>query len=130
MSAGDGARRDGAWETGAMVRILRLLLGVAALIVIMAFAIANRTPVDVSFFPLPILIELPVYGVFLLGLVLGALVGATAIWLGSLGRRREASRMRNKVWALENQLNVIKQQDEKARAERYSAERGLAPSGG
>ena len=50
-----------------MIKILRLLLGMVALVVIIAFAIANRTPVDVSFAPLPITIELPVYGVFLLG---------------------------------------------------------------
>jgi hypothetical protein len=43
-----------------MVRMLRLLLGVVALIVIIAFAIANRTPVPVGLVPLPGTIELPV----------------------------------------------------------------------
>ena len=45
-----------------MIKALRLLLGLAGLIVIIAFAIANRTPVAISFAPLPIAIELPVYG--------------------------------------------------------------------
>ena len=50
-----------------MIRIIRLLLALVALIVIIAFAVANRTPVDVSFAPFPITVELPLYGAFLLG---------------------------------------------------------------
>jgi lipopolysaccharide assembly protein A len=109
-----------------MARTLRLLLGLAALIVIVAFAIANRTPIDVSFAPLPGTIELPLYGVFLIGLIVGVLVGGVAIWLRSLGQRREAKRLRSKVWALENQLQILKQQEEKARAERYTAQKSIA----
>jgi uncharacterized integral membrane protein len=109
-----------------MARSLRLLLGLAALIVIVAFAIANRTPVDVSFAPLPANLELPLYGVFLIGLTVGVLIGGIGVWLGSLARRRQARRLRGKVWALENQLQILKQQEEKARAERYSAQKSMA----
>lgn len=109
-----------------MVRILRLLLGLVALIVIVAFAIANRTPVDVSFAPLPITVELPLYGAFLFGLVVGVLVGGLGVWLGGIGQRRERRRLRNRLWALENQLSVMKQQEEKARAEQYSAQKAAA----
>jgi lipopolysaccharide assembly protein A len=109
-----------------MIRSLRLLLGLIALIVIVAFAVANRTPVDISFAPLPGTIELPVYGAFLLGLVIGVLVGGLGVWLGSLGQRRRARRLRNKLWALENQLSLMKQQEEKTQAERYSARKSLA----
>jgi uncharacterized integral membrane protein len=109
-----------------MVRSLRLLLGLAGLIVVVAFAITNRTPVDVGLAPLPVNIELPLYGVFLIGLTVGVLVGGFGVWLGSLGQRRHAKRLRSKVWALENQLQILKQQEEKARAERYAAQRSLA----
>lgn len=100
-----------------MMKILRLLVGFIGVVIVVAFAVANRAPIDVSFAPLPVLIELPVYGVFLLGLVLGALIGGFAIWIGDFGERRQARRLRNKVWALENQLNVIKQQEEQAQAQ-------------
>jgi len=112
-----------------MVRIVRLLLGLAALIVIMVFAIANNRPIDVSFWPLPILIELPVYGVFLLGLVIGVLVGGFGVWLGGHAYRRDARRLRSKVWALENQLNIIRQQEEKAQAERPGGGSAVAVRG-
>ena len=112
-----------------MIGILRVLLALVGLIVVMAFAIANRTPVEVSFAPLPIVIELPVYGVFLLGLVLGGLIGGLAVWLGGVPERRRARRLRNKVWALENQMAVLKQQEQTARAAEYPGQRAItAPS--
>jgi hypothetical protein len=40
-----------------MIRLIRTILALIGLIVIVAFAIANRTPVDVSFAPLPIALE-------------------------------------------------------------------------
>ena len=82
-----------------MIKILRILLGLVGLLVVVAFAVANRTPVAVSFAPLPIVIELPVYGVFLLGLVLGGLLGGIAVWLGGARYRWRARRLRNQVGA-------------------------------
>jgi lipopolysaccharide assembly protein A len=106
-----------------MTRFVRLLLGLVALIVIMIFAIANRTPVEVSLAPFPVMVELPVYGVFLLGMVIGALLGGLGVWISSLRKGREARRMRNRAWALENQLNVAKRREERAEAERYGTPR-------
>jgi uncharacterized integral membrane protein len=115
-----------------MIRTLRILLALAAFVVIVAFAIANRTPVAVSLAPLPIVTELPVYGVFLLGLVVGGLIGGLAVWLSDIPARREARRMRNKVWALENQMAALKKQEQQAHAQSYSAQREVvaASTGG
>ena len=41
-----------------MIKILRILLGLVGLLVVVAFAVANRTPVAVSLAPLPIVLEL------------------------------------------------------------------------
>jgi uncharacterized integral membrane protein len=112
-----------------MIRLLRLLLGLVALIVIVAFAIANRTPVDVSFAPLPLTIELPVYGAFLFGLIVGVLVGGLGVWLGGLGKRRQARKMRNKVWALENQLRRQREQAHTARGAPVGAPKAVALEG-
>ena len=76
-----------------MARIVRLLLGLVALIVIVAFAVANRQPVDISFAPFPITLELPLYGAFLFGLIVGVLVGGIGVWLSGMSRRREARRL-------------------------------------
>ena len=112
-----------------MIRLVRLALALVGLVVIVAFAIANRGPVDVSFAPFPIAIELPVYGVFMLGLVLGALIGGTAVWLRGLGQRRDTRRMRNKVWALENQVAALKKQERSAQTEGYTTPRAMVTQG-
>ena len=112
-----------------MVKALRILLGVLGLLVVVAFAIANRTPVEVSFAPLPTLIELPVYGVFLLGLVLGGLIGGLALWLSGIPQRFQARRMRKKVSALESQVAVLREREQRARAESYPAQRGMVTAG-
>jgi uncharacterized integral membrane protein len=108
-----------------MAKILRLIVGLAALVVVVAFAIANRALVEVGLAPFPNTIELPVYGVFLFGLIVGVLVGGIGVWLGGHARRREARRNRNRLWALENQMNVLKRQAEQEQAKAYSAERRL-----
>jgi lipopolysaccharide assembly protein A len=108
-----------------MIKALRVLVGLFGLLVIVAFAIANRAPVEVSFAPLPIVIELPVYGVFLLGLVLGGLLGGAAVWLGSARDRRQARRLRRQSSALENQLAGLRKQEQTARLEGYPAERPI-----
>ena len=112
-----------------MTKILRTLLALAALIVIVAFAVANRTPVPVSFAPLPILIELPVYGVFLLGLVLGGLIGGLALWLSGIPQRLQARRMRRKASALEKQVAVLQKREQRARAETQPAAREMIAAG-
>jgi uncharacterized integral membrane protein len=115
-----------------MVRFFRLLLGLVALIVIVAFAVANRTPVEVNFAPLPVSIELPLYGAFLFGLIVGVLVGGIGVWLGELGRRYRARRLRRRVGQLEQQLAHVRRQEEKTVAEPDPAQRrpALQAAGG
>jgi uncharacterized integral membrane protein len=113
-----------------MIKLLRLLVGIVALAIIIAFALANRGVVEVGLLPFPTTIELPVYGVFLFGLVVGVLVGGIGVWLGGHARRRDARKLRNRAWALENQVNVLKREADREQAKRYSAGRELAPAGG
>jgi uncharacterized integral membrane protein len=106
-----------------MAKFLRLIIGLVALVVIVAFAIANRAPVQVGLAPFPTTFELPVYAVFLFGLIVGVLVGGIGAWLGAHGRRREARRNRNRLWALENQMNALKRRAEQEQAKAYAERR-------
>ena len=64
-----------------MAKLLRLIIGIVALVVIIAFAIANREVVQVGLAPFPTTVELPVYGVFLLATGRGT--GRTPMPLGT-----------------------------------------------
>lgn len=86
------------------MRILRLILIVLIAAPVVAFAVGNR---QVQTFQLwPYEVDLPiflvVFGAFLAGLALGALV----IWMASLGPRRrargEAKKLRAELAALKN----------------------------
>ncbi|MBX3456089.1 LapA family protein [Ferrovibrio sp.] len=69
-----------------LLRFLRLLIAALVLLLLAVFAVANRQTVSVSLDPLPFAMDLPLYllvfGIFLVGLVLGAL----GQWLG--GKRQ------------------------------------------
>lgn len=72
---------------------LTLLLGAACAV----FAICNRTPVDISLWPFPGSLELPLYALSLGtaagGLVLGLLIGALRAIPAGLARRRLGQRL-------------------------------------
>jgi len=102
-----------------MVKLIRNILGLVGALVIVVFSVANRTLVDVSFFPLPMEpIELPVFGVFLIGIFLGAVLGGLSVWLSTHPMRVEWRRLRRRFRALEQQQRVKQQQEEEAAAER------------
>ncbi len=68
-----------------MIRLLRALVALAVFVLVVTFSVANRDPVAVSFWPTPVVLDLPVYGVLLVGLGLGALL-ALAVTGGRLVR--------------------------------------------
>jgi uncharacterized integral membrane protein len=74
--------------------------------VLIVFAISNRETVSVALWPLPDLVELPLYLVLLGTLLLGFIVGELAAWVGGWRWRREARRGRQRIAMLERELNA------------------------
>jgi uncharacterized integral membrane protein len=95
-----------------MIKLLRLLLALAGVILIVVLAVDNREPVNVVFWPLPFSIQVPLYWVLLFGLCLGAVLGGTAVWLSSVSGRREARALRRKVRAVEYQEKLARERKE------------------
>jgi len=111
-----------------MIKIFRILLGLAGVIIIGAFSVSNRGLVEMGLWPLPNTIEVQLFWVFLFGLAVGIVLGGIGTWLGGMRKRREGRKMRNKAWALENQVKVMKDQQQAAEAEAYEASRALQSS--
>src|SRR5579871_4525115 len=72
--------------------------------VLALFAAGNREPVALGLWPLPFVVQLPLYLAVLGGLAVGFAVGAVAAWLGGRDGRREARRRARRIRVLEREL--------------------------
>ena len=72
---------------------LSWIITIPVMLVVLVFAIANRTPVELNLWPLPWRATLPVYLVILVALLVGFLLGALVALLSG-GRRRQQTRAR------------------------------------
>jgi lipopolysaccharide assembly protein A len=86
-----------------------LVLALVTLVVIL-FAVSNRETVSVGLWPLPALVELPLYLVLLGTLVFGFVVGELVAWIGGWRWRREARRGRDRIAMLERELEAAQAQ--------------------
>lgn len=102
-----------------MIKLFRLLLGLAGLVVVVSFAVSNRGMVEMALWPFPETFSVQLFWVFLFGLVVGAVLGGLGAWLGGMSKRRDRRQLRRKAENLEGQLRTIKQQQEAAEAKAY-----------
>ncbi|MEN3976494.1 LapA family protein [Emcibacter sp. SYSU 3D8] len=66
----------------------RLIVTLPLLLIVVLFAVVNRTAVPVNFWPFPYAVDLPLSAVAFGGFFLGALSGGLAVWLGGMRKRR------------------------------------------
>lgn len=69
-----------------IVRIFLIVVGLVAIL----FALNNRAPVDISFWPMPWEMRLPLFLVLVGALMLGIAIGAALAWAGQARHRRSA----------------------------------------
>ncbi len=81
-------------------RIAAVLVGIA----VVAFAIANRAPVEISLDPFPLAFEVPLYAVAIGALLVGLAVGAAAAWLHGHKARSLARTRKTRIAVLEHEL--------------------------
>lgn len=99
-----------------MMRYLRAALSVLFGLFLILFAIANRQIVAVSFSPLPMVIEAPLYALVMIALAIGAVIGGMAVWFRSYARKREANRLKRRISALEHHIDTHRRQNEELAA--------------
>ena len=99
-----------------MLRILKLLVLVPIAVVILAFAIANRTVVAISFDPFSsaetsgAVVAAPLFVVLFLTLFTGVILGGVATWLTQGVNRRPARRARDEVEHWQDEVRRMRQQ--------------------
>jgi uncharacterized integral membrane protein len=93
--------------------IVWTLIVVPLAVIIIAFAVANRTAVTVSFDPFSssspaYAVTLPQFAIIFAVLILGVLIGGMAGWIGQAKWRRSARKLDADVRALRQELDVIR----------------------
>jgi lipopolysaccharide assembly protein A len=92
---------------------MRLLFWIFVLIVALVlalFAVSNREMVALGWWPVPFLVEIPLYVAVLAALAVGFLLGELAAWIAGRRRRREARRHARRIASLEGELRATQAQ--------------------
>ena len=74
------------------------------------FAVTNRAAVSLGLWPLPFVLELPLYLAIVAALLIGFVTGALAAWIGGRRRRREGRQRGRRIAALERELAATQAQ--------------------
>lgn len=87
--------------------LFRLAILVIA-IVLIVFAVSNRGTIALRLWPLPDVVELPLYLIILGCLLVGFLAGELAAWASGRHWRREVRRSARRIAALERELDTVR----------------------
>lgn len=79
-------------------------------VVLALFAVTNRATVPLGLWPLPIVLDLPLYLAIIAALLIGFVAGALCAWTAGRQRRREARRRGRRIAALERELAATQAQ--------------------
>jgi uncharacterized integral membrane protein len=114
-------------------KIVTAIIVVPLAVVIIAFAVANRQAVTVSFDPFSATapayaVTLPLFAVLFAVLILGVIVGGIAAWFGQAKLRRSARRLDAEVRALQQEVDMINARQTYRAAPQASAEPARPPA--
>ena len=93
------------------MRFLNSFIGIVVAILVVLFAVTNRTEVDVGLWPFPVQITLGLYAVILLAVLVGFIAGVIGAWMMGSQNRRERKRLKAQVRELEQNLADVRRLD-------------------
>ena len=88
-----------------MTAVLRWILSVAITFVVIAFALVNRSPVEIIWSPVHAPASLPLFLPVLIGTVFGFFSGGFMVWLNGAATRHERRRQKKIICELEKQID-------------------------
>ena len=97
------------------MRLFHWLVTAPLAVVLIVFAVNNRDAVTLSFWPLPLTLQAPLYLVALIMLLVGFLVGELVAWVNGRRWRREARHSARRVAELERGIAAQAEVKERAR---------------
>ncbi len=96
-------------------KIISAVILVPLMVIVVAFAVANRQAVTVSFDPFSstapaYAVTLPLFLIVFVLVILGVIIGGTAVWLGQRHRRRAQRRLDAEVRTLHGEMDAMRRQ--------------------
>lgn len=88
-----------------IAKTMSMLIGLPVALVIILFAISNRHLVEVGFWPLPVIVEVPAYILGLCTMAFGFVLGVVATWISGGSTRHRARLAEGKARRLEEDLD-------------------------
>jgi uncharacterized integral membrane protein len=87
---------------------MRLVITLPLLLILVLFALSNRMPVRLGFWPTDYALELPLSLAILAAMAVAFLAGGLLVWFGALAQRRRARHAEQTVRLLEAQVQELK----------------------
>ncbi len=87
---------------------MRLLIALPFLLLLILFALSNRTPVHLGLWPTDYALELPLSLAVLAAMAIAFIAGGALVWLSAIAQRRRARRAEHAVRRLEEQVLELK----------------------
>ena len=88
------------------MKLFHWLVTAPIAVILIVFAVANRDPITLTFWPLPVALTAPIYIVVLLTLLAGFLLGEFVAWFHGRTWRREARRNADRIRELERERAI------------------------
>jgi len=104
----DRRRHDGGMGALGGGKIMRLLIAIPLLLVMLLFALSNKTPVRLGIWPTDFTLQLPLSLAVLGGMAIAFLAGGVIVWFSELSQRRRARHAEQVVRLLEAQVQELK----------------------
>ncbi|MSO98381.1 MAG: DUF1049 domain-containing protein [Rhodospirillaceae bacterium] len=98
------------------MRFINTLIAVVVAVVVVLFAVSNRSVVIVELWPFPVRIEAGLYAVILFAALLGFAAGAIGAWMGGGQTRRDLRAAKRRQRDMEQSLARMKEDLAAARA--------------
>ena len=109
------------------MKLLFWIVGVPLVLAAAFFAVDNRAPVKVSFWPFADPLQVPLFLALIVPLYVGVLLGALVAWVSGGRARGRARSEARRAATLDSENATLKTRLEAADAARLAAERRAAP---
>ena len=118
------------------MRYVSWIITVPIILLIVLFALSNRETVTLALWPLPFVLDLPVYLAVLVPAAVGFVIGGSVAWASAARARKEVKRRRSQVAELSEEVVRARKRDRalkdrevrEAEAERLAAANRAAAS--